>query len=99
MERPHRMSHREAQSPTPIGDTNPAAERLPFLRSKTFIGAVKRSLRPGITAALILEESAFYAEQKWHWTGIAAAGAVASEVLWTWQLNKERREREQGLRL
>ncbi len=93
------MSHRAAQSPTPIGDVESAAERLPFLRSKTFIGAVKRGLRPGITAAMLLEEGCFYAEQKWRWTGIAAAGAILSEGLWAYQIDKERRDRERGMQI
>ena len=93
------MSHRAAQDSPPIGDATPAAERLSFLRSKTFIGAVKRGLRPGITAAMIIEESCFYAEQKWHWTGLAATGAVLAEGLWTYQLEKERRDRERGAQL
>jgi hypothetical protein len=88
------MSRRATDSKQPIGDAKPAAERLPFLRSKTFIGAVKRGIRPGITAALLLEESCIYAERKYNWTGIAAAGAVLSECLWTYQLEKERRDRE-----
>jgi hypothetical protein len=93
------MSQRAAQSPPPIGDVEPAAERLSFLRSKTFIGAAKRSLRPGITAAILLEEGCFYAEQKWNWTGIAAAGAILGEGLWAYQIDKERRDRETGMRV
>jgi len=93
------MKPRAAQSPTPIGDVESPAERLPFLRSKTFIGAAKRSLRPGITAAMVLEEGCFYAEQKWQWTGVAATGAVLSEGLWAYQIDKERRDRERGLQV
>jgi hypothetical protein len=93
------MIDREAQSPPSIGDVEPAAERLSFLRSKTFLGAARRSLRPGITAAMLLEEGCFYAEQKYHWTGVAATGAVLSEGLWAYQIDKERRDRERSLHL
>jgi hypothetical protein len=48
---------------------------------------------------MIIEESCFYAEQKWHWTGLAATGAVLAEGLWTYQLEKERRDRERGVQL
>jgi len=75
------------------------AARPPFLRATTVIGAVKRGVRPGITAAMVLEEGCFYAEREWHWTGFAAAGAILSEGLWTYQLDKERRDRERGLRV
>jgi hypothetical protein len=90
------MSTRATESDQPIGDVKHAAERLPFLRSKVFIGAVKRGIRPGITAALLLEESCLYAERKYNWTGVAAAGAILSECLWTYSLEKERRDREGG---
>jgi len=93
------MITREAQSPPPIGDVEPAAERLSFLRSKTFLGAARRSLRPGITAGMLLEEGCFYAEQKYRWTGIAAAGAILSEGLWAYQVDKERRDRDRSLHL
>lgn len=72
------------------------AEPLAFLRSKTFLGAMKRGVRPGITAAMLLEEGAYLAEQKFRKTGLAAAGAIAAEGLWSWQLDQERREREGG---
>jgi hypothetical protein len=70
--------------------------RRPFLNAKTFLGAVKRGVRPGVTAAMAVEEGALYAERKYHWTGLAAAGAIVGEVLWTLQLEKERKEREEG---
>lgn len=93
------MSQGEAQSPPPVGEAESIAERLSFLRSKTFIGAMKRSLRPGITAAMMVEEGCFYAEQKYRWTGFAAAGAILSEGLWAYQLDKERRDREKSIQL
>ena len=93
------VNTREAQSPPPVGEAESIAERLSFLRSKTFIGAVKRSLRPGITAAMMVEEGCFYAEQKYRWTGIAAAGAILSEGLWAYQIDKERRDRENSIRI
>lgn len=93
------MNRGEAQSPPPVGEAQSIAERLSFLRSKTFIGAVKRSLRPGITAAMVLEEVAYYAEHKYRLTGVAAAGAIASEGLWAYQIDKERRDREKGIRI
>lgn len=71
--------------------------RLAFLRGSTFLGALKRSLRPGIAAAMVVEEGGCYAEQKYSLPGVAAAGALVGEGLWTWQLAQERKEREQGL--
>ncbi len=93
------MNNRAAQGSPPIGGFAQTAERLPFLHAKTVLGAVKRGMRPGITAAMVLEEGCFYAEQKWHWTGLAAAGAILAEGLWVYQLDQERRDREQGLRV
>lgn len=72
------------------------AESRPFLQPRTFLGAVKRSVRPGITAAMILEEGCYMAEQKFRKTGLAAAGAIAADGLWSWQLDRERRDREGG---
>ena len=69
--------------------------RKPFLNAKTLIGAIKCSVKPGTTGAMLVEEGCYYAEQKYHWTGVAALGAIVGEGLWTWQ-EKERREREQG---
>ena len=80
-----------------VADTAEETERIPFLRSKTFLGAVKRGVRPGITAAMLLEEGAWWAEEKYRWTGIAAVGAVLGEGLWALQLEKERKEGEKGL--
>ena len=71
--------------------------RLAFMRGSTFLGALKRSLRPGIAAAMVVEEGGCYAEQKYSLPGVAAAGALVAEGLWTWQLEKERRERDKGL--
>jgi hypothetical protein len=82
-----------------LGGLASAIARQPFLRATTVMGAVKRGIRPGMTAAMILEEGCFYAEQKWHWTGLTAAGAILSEGLWAYQIDKERRDREQGLRV
>lgn len=48
---------------------------------------------------MLLEEGCFYAEQKWRWTGIAAAGAILSEGLWAYQIDKERRDRERGMQI
>jgi len=79
----------------PAPDTVEEIERRPFLNAETFLGALKKSVRPGITAAMVLEEGACYAEQKYHWPGVAAVGAIAAEGLWTWQLEKERKEREE----
>ena len=79
-----------------VADTAEETERIPFLRSKTFLGAVKRGVRPGITAAMLLEEGAWWAEEKYRWTGLAAVGAVLGEGLWTLQLEKERKESESG---
>ena len=72
------------------------AESRPFLFPKVYLGALKRSVRPGITAAMLIEEGAYLAEQKFRKTGLAAAGAIAAEGLWTWQLDQERRAREGG---
>ena len=80
----------------PAEDTAEESARPAFLKPRTFLGAVKRGMRPGITAAMLVEEGCWYAERKYRWTGLAATGALAAEGLWTWQLEKERREREQG---
>lgn len=61
---------------------------------RTFLGAVKKGIRPGITAAMIIEEGCMAAEQRYRKTGLGAAGAIVSEGLWAWQLNEERREIE-----
>lgn len=74
-----------------------AAALGPFRNVKTFLGALKKSARPGISAALAVEEGAYYAEQKYHWPGVAVAGALVSEGLWQWQLEQERQQREKGL--
>jgi len=71
---------------------------LSFLFPKTYLGAIKRSFRPGITAAMLVEEGCYLAEQKFRKTGLALGGALAAEGLWTWQLQQEQREREQGIR-
>ena len=89
------MNARTAQV-APLPEETVETEPLAFLRSKTFLGAVKRGSRPGITAAMLLEQGCFMAERKFRKTGIAAAGAIAAEGLWTWQLENERREREGG---
>ncbi len=68
----------------------------PFRNARTFLGALKKGTRPGITAAMVVEEGALLLEQKHHWPGVAVAGALVSEGLWTWQLEMERREREKG---
>ena len=89
------MPGRAAQIlPDPEGAAE--AESRQFINPKTFLGAVRRSVRPGITAAMILEESCYMAEQKFRKTGLAAAGAIAADGLWSWQLDRERREREGG---
>jgi len=68
--------------------------RFPVFNPRTFLGAVKKGVRPGITAALIIEEGCLAAEQKYRKTGLGAAGAILSEGLWAWQLDQERRGRE-----
>ena len=93
------MMLRASQFHPGLGGLVSTAARQPFLRATTVMGVVKRGIRPGVTAAIALEEGCFYAEQKWHWTGIAAAGAILSEGLWTYQLDKERRDREHGVHI
>lgn len=80
----------------PAPDTLEETSRSPFKNSRVFLAVLKKGMRPGVTAAMALEEGCIYAEQKYHWTGIAAAGAIGAECLWTWQLDKERKEREEG---
>jgi hypothetical protein len=81
-----------AEAPESLEET----ARLPVFNPRTFLGAVRRGVRPGITAALIVEEGCLAAEQKFRKTGLGAAGAILSEGLWAWQLDQERREREGG---
>jgi len=69
----------------------------PFKNVETFLGALKKGTRPGITAALVVEEGSLQLERKYHWPGVALGGVVVSEGLWQWQLEKERRDREKGL--
>lgn len=73
-----------------------SAARQAFLHSKTTLGAMARGFKPGMTAAMIVEESAFYAEQKYQRPGLAAAGALLSEGLWFYQVQKDRQARELG---
>jgi hypothetical protein len=82
----------------PVPETEEEFSIGPFKNVETFLGAVKRGARPGITAALAVEEGAYYVEHKYHWPGVAVGGALVSEGLWQWQLEKERQEREKGLR-
>ena len=89
------MKTRAARIPS-ASEPAEESEFLAFRLPKTYLGAIKRSLRPGITAAMMLEEGCYMAEQKFRKTGLAAAGAIAAEGLWTWQLNEERRAREGG---
>jgi len=70
--------------------------RSPFRNSKIFLGVLKKSIRPGISAAILVEEGAYCAEQRYHWPGVAVAGALLGEGLWQWQLEQERKEREEG---
>lgn len=72
------------------------SESLAFLFPKTYLGAIKRAMRPGITAAMIVEEGCYLAEQKFRKTGLALGGAIAAEGLWGWQLRQEQRDRERG---
>lgn len=92
------MSRRTAQIPLD-GDVVSNAERQLFLRSKTTLGAIARGFKPGMTAAMIVEEGAFYAEQKYQKPGLAAAGALLGEGLWFYQVQKERQERAVGRQL
>jgi uncharacterized membrane protein YebE (DUF533 family) len=45
---------------------------------------------------MILEEASYYAEQKYRWTGLAAAGALLSEGLWVYQEQKRREASERS---
>jgi hypothetical protein len=72
------------------------AARQSFLHAKTTLGAVTRGFKPGMSAAMILEEGAFYAEQKYQKPGLAAAGALLGEGLWFYQVQKDRQARESG---
>lgn len=81
---------------SPSIESTEESESLAFRLPKIYLGAIKRSVRPGITAAMLIEEGAYLAEQKFRKTGLAAAGAIAAEGLWTWQLDQERRAREGG---
>lgn len=69
-------------------------ERFALFNPRTFLGAIKKGIRPGITAAMIIEEGCLAAEQRYRKTGLGAAGAIVSEGLWAWQLNEERRALE-----
>ena len=83
--------------------TDPATEQEeefslgPFKNARTFLGVVKRGTRPGITAALVVEEGCLQLERKYHWPGVALTGVIVSEGLWQWQLEQERQQREKGL--
>lgn len=72
------------------------SERFAVFNPRTFVGALKKGMRPGITAAMIIEEGCLAAEQRYRKTGLGAAGAILAEGLWAWQLDQERREREGG---
>jgi len=77
-----------------------AAERQPFLRTITSLGAVRRCVTgTERIAPMILEEASYYAEQKYRWTGLAAAGALLSEGLWVYQEQKRRAESERSVQL
>ena len=78
----------------PEAETAEETVRRPFVKAEIWLGAVKRGVRPGVTAAMLLEEGAWWAEEKYRWTGLAAVGAVLGEGLWALQLEKERKERE-----
>jgi hypothetical protein len=91
------MTKRTAEEAVEIGET---AERQPFLRSITSLGAVRRCVTSTERMApMILEEASYYAEQKYRWTGLAAAGALLSEGLWVYQEQKRRAESERGPQL
>jgi uncharacterized membrane protein YebE (DUF533 family) len=90
-----RMSERAPQIPLEEGVVSSAARQV-FLRSKTSLGAMTRGFKPGMTAAMIVEEGAFYAEQKYQRPGLAAAGALLGEGLWFYQVQKDRQARESG---
>ena len=93
------MSERAAQGPPAI-DGFMSAERQPFLRANTVLGAIARSAaRPGMMAPMILEEATWYADKKWRLTGLAAAGALLSEGLWVYQERMRREESERALSL
>jgi hypothetical protein len=47
---------------------------------------------------MLIEEGSIYAEKQYDVPGLAVAGAIASEGLWAYQLDQERREREGGLK-
>ena len=49
-----------------------------------------------MTAPLALEEACWYAGMKWHAMSLAAAGTVASEGLWAYQVMKQREDRANG---
>ena len=75
------------------------AARQAFVRSKITLVAMARGFKPGMTAATIVEEGAFYAEQKYQRPGLAAAGALLGEGLWFYQVQKDRQQRESGRQL
>jgi uncharacterized membrane protein YebE (DUF533 family) len=47
---------------------------------------------------MILEEGCYAAEKEYDVPGLAVAGAIASEGLWAYQVNKERQEHEGAVR-
>jgi hypothetical protein len=74
------------------------ATRQPFLRSSVSLGNLRKSAIASsiLSAPVLIEEAAWYADQQWKWTGVALAGELASEGLWAWQVRRQQEERERG---
>ena len=91
------MFKRLAQLFSLNGATTNAA-RQPFLHSSVSLGNLRKSVVASslMSAPVLIEEAAWYADQQLKWTGVALAGELASEGLWAWQVRKQQEERERG---
>ncbi len=75
--------------------------RTLFRKCHITVGSVGRCARLSalMKAPVALEEACWYAGMKWNAMSLAAAGTVASEGLWAYQVMKQREDRANGLSL
>ena len=72
-------------------DAVESAARQPFLRPVISLGRCVDLAKTSLP--LLIEEASWYAEQQLKWTGLAIAGELAAEGLWTYQIKKQREEK------